>query len=154
MAFIKDHNVWVRHVSSGKEQQLTSDGEKYNAYQIDLSVATMFVGFWSPDGKQFLTIQHDIRQVEEVWKTVKAEGDDFKTSTVKVKGLAMADDKQVGSFRYVAIDLETGTVQKPRYPQISNEYFLISPTSWRGGARTAGLPILLMQIAIIRLSGW
>ena len=124
MAFIKDHNVWVRHVSSGKEQQLTSDGEKYNAYQVDISVVTMFVGFWSPDGKQLLTIQHDIRQVEEVWKTVKAEGDDFKTSTVKVKGLAMADDKQIGSFRYVAIDLETGKVQKPRYPQISNDYFL------------------------------
>lgn len=125
VAFIKDHNVWVRHVSSGKEQQLTSDGEKYNAYQIDLSIATIFVGCWSPDGKELLTIQHDIRQVEEVWKPVyKTEGDDFKTDMVKIKGLALADDKQVGSFRYVAIDLKTGMVQKPRYPQISNEYFL------------------------------
>ncbi|MDB9953858.1 S9 family peptidase, partial [Porticoccaceae bacterium] len=98
------------------------------------SIGTIFIGFWSPDGKQFLTIQHDIRQVEEVWKTVKAEGDNFKASTVKVKGFAMADDKQVGSFRYVAIDLETGTVQKPRYPQISNEYILLhsSELAWWG----------------------
>ena len=134
VAFIENHNVWARDVSSGKAQQLTSDGEKYNAYQVDLSLGTIFDGFWSPDGKKFLAIQHDIREVDEAWKTVQTEGDDFKTSAVKVKGLAMADDKQVGSFRYVAIDLETGSVQKPRYPQISNEYFLFftNKMAWWG----------------------
>jgi len=134
VAYIVDHNIWVRDVNSGKEQQLTSDGEQYNAYQVDFSIMAIFVGYWSPDGKQFLTIQHDTRQVEEVWKPLyNTEGNDFKTDFVKLKGLALSGDQQIASYRYVAIDVETRKVQKSRYTKISNDYILnFNKMAWWG----------------------
>ena len=132
--FIKDHNVWVRDASSGKERPLTSDGEEYNAYQTNFSVVTFLVGHWSPDGKQFLIIQHDTRQVEETLRLYyKTEGPDFRPSLQKLKGTALQGDKQIGAFRYVAIHVDTGKVQIPDYPHIANEWMLLRPTlAWWG----------------------
>jgi dipeptidyl aminopeptidase/acylaminoacyl peptidase len=138
--YIKDYNVWIRDVNSGKEQPLSSDGEEYNAYQVNFSVSTLLIGHWSPDGKQFLIIQHDTRQVEETLKlSYKTEGDDFRPSLNKLKGVAIQGDKQVSSFRYVAINVDTGKVQKPDYPQIANEWmFLYDNLVWWGkGSRLA-----------------
>ena len=132
--YIKDHNVWVRDVNSGKEQPLTSDGEEDNSYQANITYATLLIGHWSPDGKQFLIIRHDRRQVEETLRlSYKTDGDDFRPSLSKLKGLAMKGDKQIGSFRYVAINVDAGKVQKPDYPQIANEWmFLYDNLTWWG----------------------
>jgi len=132
--FIKDHNVWVREFNSGKEQPLTSDGEEYNAYQVNFTVGTYPIGYWSPDGKQFLVMQHDVRQVEETLRLYyKTEGPDFRPRLEKLKGLALKGDKQIGAFRYVAIHLDTGKVQQPDYPHIANEWmFMYNNLAWWG----------------------
>lgn len=69
-AFIRDYNLWVRDVATGKETQLTTDGVK------DFGYATNNAGWtksdnpvlaWSPDSKKIATFQHDGRGVGEMY---------------------------------------------------------------------------------------
>ncbi|MCL5287700.1 MAG: S9 family peptidase [Acidobacteria bacterium] len=69
-AFIRDWNLWVRDVASGKETQLTTDGVK------DFGYATNNAGWtrsdrpvvqWSPDSKKIATFQQDQRGTGEMY---------------------------------------------------------------------------------------
>lgn len=69
-AFIRDHNLWVKNLDSGKETQLTTDGVE------DFGYATNNAGWirskkpivlWSPDSKKIATFQHDGRGVGEMY---------------------------------------------------------------------------------------
>lgn len=73
-AYIKDFNLWVRDIESGKETQLTFDGEK------DYGYATNNAGWtkgpnpilkWSPQSDKIATFRHDGRNVGEMylWST-------------------------------------------------------------------------------------
>ena len=69
-AFIRDHNLWVKDLLTGRETALTTDGVK------DFGYATNNAGWvhsdrpvvtWSPDSKKIATFQHDGRQVGEMY---------------------------------------------------------------------------------------
>lgn len=69
-AFIRDYNLWVRDISTGKETQLTTDGVK------DYGYATNNAGWvhgddpvlmWSPDSRKIATFQQDQRKVGEMY---------------------------------------------------------------------------------------
>jgi dipeptidyl aminopeptidase/acylaminoacyl peptidase len=69
-AFIRDHNLWVKELASGRETQLTTDGTK------DFGYATNNAGWvhgddpvltWSPDSRQIATFQHDGRGVGDMY---------------------------------------------------------------------------------------
>ncbi len=69
-AFIKDYNLWVRDLETGKETQLTWDGVK------DFGYATNNAGWiksdrpvllWSPQSDKIATFQHDGRGVGEMY---------------------------------------------------------------------------------------
>ncbi len=69
-AFIKNFNLWVKDLSTGKETQLTTDGEK------DFGYATDNAGWkhsdkpilrWSPDSKKIATFQQDQRKVGDMY---------------------------------------------------------------------------------------
>ena len=69
-AFIRDHNLWIKDLSSGAEKQLTHDGME------DFGYATNNAGWlkrdkpvllWSPDSKMIATFQHDGRGVGEMY---------------------------------------------------------------------------------------
>ncbi len=68
-AYIRDYNLWVTDLETGKETQLTTDGIK------DFGYATNNAGWthsanpvltWSPDSKQIATFQHDERGVRDM----------------------------------------------------------------------------------------
>lgn len=70
VAFIRDYNLWIRDVQTGKETQLTFDGEK------DYGYATNNAGWvkrdnpvllWSPDSQRIATFRHDGREVGEMY---------------------------------------------------------------------------------------
>lgn len=76
-AFIRDYNLWVKDVDTGKETQLTTDGVK------DFGYATNNAGWlrserpvllWSPDSKMLTTFQHDGRGVGEMHLTTTNVG--------------------------------------------------------------------------------
>ena len=69
-AFVREHNLWVREVASGRETQLTTDGIKDFAYATNDAGWTRSdtpVVVWSPDSKKIATFRHDSRGVGEMY---------------------------------------------------------------------------------------
>ena len=69
-AFIRDDNLWVREVATGKETQLTTDGQKDFGYATDNAGwirSGRPVVLWSPDSKKIATFQQDQRGVGEMY---------------------------------------------------------------------------------------
>jgi dipeptidyl aminopeptidase/acylaminoacyl peptidase len=69
-AFIRDYNLWVRDVRSGKETQLTTDGVKDFGYATDNAGwkhSDAAILRWSPDSKKIATFQQDQRQVGDMY---------------------------------------------------------------------------------------
>ncbi|HEU5054715.1 MAG TPA: DPP IV N-terminal domain-containing protein [Hanamia sp.] len=64
-AYIKDYNLWVKDLASGKETQLTTDGVKYFGYATDNAGwkhSDKAILRWSPDSKKIATFQQDERK--------------------------------------------------------------------------------------------
>ena len=64
-AFIRNWNLWVRDVATGKETQLTTDGVENFGYATDNAGwkhTDNAILEWSPDSKQIATFQQDQRQ--------------------------------------------------------------------------------------------
>ena len=69
-AYIKDYNLWMRDLTTGKDVQLTTDGIKDFGYATDNAGWTHSdrpVLTWSPDSKQIATFQHDGRGVRDMY---------------------------------------------------------------------------------------
>jgi dipeptidyl-peptidase-4 len=69
-AFIKNDNLWIRDIASGKETQLTIDGVKDFGYATDNAGWTRSdrpIVLWSPDSKKIATFQQDQRNVGEMY---------------------------------------------------------------------------------------
>jgi dipeptidyl aminopeptidase/acylaminoacyl peptidase len=69
-AFIRDWNLWVRDVATGKETQLTTDGVANFGYATDNAGwlhSDAAILNWSPDSKRIATYQQDQRQVGEMY---------------------------------------------------------------------------------------
>src|SRR5215510_3191178 len=70
VAFIRDWNLWVRDVATGKETQMTTDGVKDFGYATDnagWSTSNRPILLWSPDSKRIATFQQDQRNVGEMY---------------------------------------------------------------------------------------
>ena len=69
-AFIRDYNLWVKDLVSGKEKQLTHDGVKDFGYATDNAgwrKSKRPVLLWSPDSKKIATFQMDEHGVGEMY---------------------------------------------------------------------------------------
>ncbi|MGN6341421.1 MAG: DPP IV N-terminal domain-containing protein [Ginsengibacter sp.] len=69
-AYIKDWNLWVRDIASGKETQLTTDGVENFGYATDNAGwrhSDLPVLLWSPDSKKIATYKQDQRQVTDMY---------------------------------------------------------------------------------------
>jgi dipeptidyl aminopeptidase/acylaminoacyl peptidase len=69
-AFIKNYNLWVRDLRTGKETQLTTDGVKDYGYATDNAGWThsdAAILRWSPDSKKIATFQQDQRKVGDMY---------------------------------------------------------------------------------------
>jgi dipeptidyl aminopeptidase/acylaminoacyl peptidase len=69
-AFVRDWNLWVRDVATGKETQLTTDGVKDYGYATQNAGWTHGDGLiarWAPDSRKIATYRQDQRQVGEMY---------------------------------------------------------------------------------------
>lgn len=69
-AFIRDWNLWMRDISTGKETQLTVDGEENFGYATDNAGWThsdRAILRWSPDSKMIATFKQDQRNVPDMY---------------------------------------------------------------------------------------
>jgi dipeptidyl-peptidase-4 len=79
VAFVRDNNIFIKNIETGKELQLTSDG-KFNSiingtcdwvYEEEFGFTKAF--FWSPDGKKIAYYRFDESRVKEYTLTTYAE---------------------------------------------------------------------------------
>lgn len=107
-AFIRDWNLWVRDVATGKETQLTTDGVKDFGYATDNAGWTMSDGAiltWSPDSKKIATFQQDQRNVRDMYLVNTVVGH----TTLRQWKYPLAGDSVVATISRVIIDLGNGT---------------------------------------------
>ncbi len=69
-AFIKDWNLWIRELETGKERALTTDGIKDFGYATDNAGwkhSNRAILSWSPDSRKIATFKQDQRHVSDMF---------------------------------------------------------------------------------------
>ena len=114
-AFIRDYNLWVRDVGSGKETQLTTDGIKDYSYALDNAgwvKSDRAIVLWSPDSKKIATFQQDQRNVGEMYLVETKVGHPVLQSWK----YPLPGDETVAMIQRVIIDVETPKVVRLQIP--------------------------------------
>ena len=114
-AFIRDWNLWVRDVATGKETQLTTDGVENFGY------ATNNAGWvhddsailvWSPDSSKIATFQQDQRKTS----TMALVGTNVGAPKIETWKYPFVGDKDVTMIERVVIDVPTQKVVRLKMP--------------------------------------
>lgn len=114
-AFIKDDNLWVKEVASGKLTQLTKDGIKDYGYATDNAGWAMSdrpVLLWSPNSQKIATYQQDQRKVSDMYLVTTNVG----KPTLKAWKSPLPGDKDVTMIERVIIDVPTATTVRLKIP--------------------------------------
>ncbi len=114
-AFIRDWNLWLRDVASGKETQLTTDGVENFGYATDNAGwkhTDKAILVWSPDSKQIATFQQDQRKTGEMYLIKTKVG---HPELLQWK-YPLVGDKDVTMIERVIIDVSTDKVVRLKMP--------------------------------------
>ena len=114
-AFIRDWNLWVRNVATGKETQLTFDGVKnfgYATHNAGWVHGARPVLNWSPDSGKIATYQQDQRKVGDMYLVSTRIG---HPKLEKWK-YPLPGDKHVFMIEPVVIDVATRKVVRLELP--------------------------------------
>jgi dipeptidyl aminopeptidase/acylaminoacyl peptidase len=136
-AFIRDWNLWVRDVATGKETQLTTDGVKDFGYATDNAGWTMSdnpILVWSPDSKKIATFQQDQRKDGEMYLIPTTNGH----PPLKAWKYPLVGDKDVTMIERVILEVD-GASGSPRVirlkmPPDQHRSTLCDDVSCRGGS--------------------
>jgi dipeptidyl aminopeptidase/acylaminoacyl peptidase len=115
VAFIRDYNLWVREVSSGKETQLTTDGVKDFSYALDNAgweKSDRPILLWSPDSRKIATFQQDQRKVGDMYLVETKVGHPALQSWK----YPLPGDDSIATIQRVVIDVETTKVVRLQMP--------------------------------------
>jgi dipeptidyl-peptidase-4 len=113
--FVRNYNLWVRDVASGRERQLTADGEKDFGYATDnpgWEHSDRAIVAWSPDSKKLATYQQDQRGVGEMYLVSTKPGHPQLESWK----YAMAGDATIATIQRVIIDVDAAKVVRLQIP--------------------------------------
>jgi dipeptidyl aminopeptidase/acylaminoacyl peptidase len=131
-AFIRDWNLWVRDVASGKETALTTDGVKDFGYATDnagWARSDRPIVVWSPDSKQVATFQQDQRKVGEMYLvSTKAGHPELQAWKYPLPG-----DDVVSMIQRVVIEVDAAKVVRFRMDPDQHRSTLCDNLSCRGG---------------------
>ena len=132
-AFIRDWNLWVRDLPTGKETQLTKDGVQDFGYATDNAGWTHSdnpILVWSPDSKRIATFQQDQRKTGEMYLTNVTAGHPTLT-TLKYP---LPGDKDVTMIERVIVDLSPAKVIRLKMPPDQHRSTLCDDVSCKGGS--------------------
>ncbi|WP_158942649.1 DPP IV N-terminal domain-containing protein [Granulicella sp. S190] len=132
-AFIRDWNLWVRDVATGKETQLTTDGVKDFGYATDNAgwqTSDNAILVWSPDGKKIATFQQDQRKTGEMYMVPVTNGH----PELKAWKYPLVGDKDVTMIERVIIDVEKAKVVRLKMAPDQHRSTLCDDVSCRGGS--------------------
>jgi dipeptidyl aminopeptidase/acylaminoacyl peptidase len=114
-AYIKDWNLWVRDVKTGKTTQLTTDGIKNYGYATDNAGWKSTEGpllRWSPDSKKIATFKDDQREVGNMYLVTTNVGH----PTLKEWKYPLPGDKVIPMIERVIIEVDNPKVIKLQVP--------------------------------------
>lgn len=114
-AFVRDHNLWVRDLKTGREIQLTTDGVKDFGYATNNAGWTKSdrpVLLWSPDSKKIATFQHDGRDVGEMYLVDTRVGH----PVLQAWKYPLPGDDQIFTIHRVVIDVDARRVIRLQMP--------------------------------------
>ena len=115
IAFIRDYNLWVRDMTTGKETQLTRDGVKDFGYATDNAgwqQTDSAVLLWSPDSKKIATFQQDQRKDGEMYLVPVTNGH----PVLKAWKYPLVGDANVTMIERVIIDVDKRKVIRLKMP--------------------------------------
>jgi len=132
LAFIRDWNLWVRDVASGKETQLTTDGVKDFGYATDNAGwihSDNPILLWSPDSKKIATFQQDQRGVGEMYLV------ETKVGHPKLEAwkYPLPGDEVVTTIQRVVINLDGPKVIRLQLPPDQHRSTLCDDLECHGG---------------------
>jgi dipeptidyl aminopeptidase/acylaminoacyl peptidase len=131
-AFIRDYNLWVRDIASGKETQLTTDGEKDFGYATDnagWASSDRAIVVWSPDSKKIATYQQDQRGVGEMYLVSTKVGH----PELRAWKYPLPGDTVVTTIQRVVIDVDTSHVVRFQILPDQHRSTLCDNVACRGG---------------------
>lgn len=120
-AFIRDWNLWLRDLASGKETQLTTDGTQDYGYATDNAGwkhTDNAVLVWSPAGDKIATFQQDQRKTS----TMTLVGTNVGVPKVQQWKYPFVGDKDVTMIERVIIDLGGGTPKTIRLQMPADQH--------------------------------
>ncbi len=130
-AYIKDWNLWVRDLASGKETQLTTDGVKDFGYATDNAGWThsdRAILIWSPDSKKIATYQQDQRNTGEMYIY------ETKVGHPQMQALKypLPGDKDITMIQRVVIDVPSAKAVRFQMPPDQHRSTLCDDIVCRG----------------------
>jgi dipeptidyl aminopeptidase/acylaminoacyl peptidase len=131
-AFIKDWNLWVRDLASGKETQLTTDGVKDYGYATDNAGwkdSNRPILLWSPDSKQIATFQQDQRKTGDMYLVETKAGH----PTLRAWKYPLPGDSDVTMIERVIINVSDRKVVRLKMKPDQHRSSLCDDISCRGG---------------------
>ncbi|MGH7590424.1 MAG: DPP IV N-terminal domain-containing protein, partial [Gemmatimonadales bacterium] len=120
-AFIRDYNLWVRDVATGKETQLTTDGVEDFGYATDNAGWTKSdrpVLLWSPDSRKIATFQQDERGDGKMYLVHSQVGH----PTLEAWNYPLPGDSIITTIQRVVIDVPMAKVVRLQMPADQHRY--------------------------------
>ncbi len=130
--YIKDWNLWVKDIASGKETQLTTDGVKDFGYATDNAGWTKSdrpILLWSPDSKKIATFQQDQRHVSDMYLVTTEVG----APKLEAWKYPLPQDKEIVKISRVIIEVDTPKVIRLKMQPDDHRSTLCDDISCSGG---------------------
>jgi dipeptidyl aminopeptidase/acylaminoacyl peptidase len=130
-AFIRDYNLWVRDLATGRETQLTTDGVKDFGYATDNAGwihSDRPILLWSPDSKKIATFQQDQRGVGEMYLVETKVGH----PTLQAWKYPLPGDEVVTTIQRVIIEVDGKRVVRLKLPADQHRSTLCDDLKCRG----------------------
>jgi dipeptidyl aminopeptidase/acylaminoacyl peptidase len=131
-AFIRDWNLWLRDVASGRETQLTTDGSTDYGYATDNAGwihSNRAIVVWSPDSSRIATFRQDQRKTGSMTLVGTGVGHP-KVETWKYP---LVGDADVTMIERVVIDVAGKSVLRLKAPPDQHRSTLCDDVSCNGG---------------------
>ena len=115
VVFIKDWNLWIRHLDTGEEKQLTKDGVENYGYATDNAgwrQSERPIVLWSPDSKKIATFQQDQRHVSDMHLVTTNVG----APTLKSWKYPLPEDEKIIQIERVIIEVDNGKMVRLDMP--------------------------------------
>jgi len=131
-AFVRDWNLWLRDVATGKETPLTRDGVTDFGYATDNAGwvhSDRAIVVWSPDSTRIATFQQDQRKTG----SMTLVGTNVGHPAVETWKYPLVGDKDVTMIQRVVIDVPGGRVLRLKTPPDQHRSTLCDDVSCEGG---------------------